>query len=206
MLSLISALLFVRIMRKGNNKKDQNYDVYCFMGSFVFYLLTDITMCFLFRKTCTPAETAGMIFFMNTMFLITVKDIKQRIIPNSLVLALIAARLLTSVAAGISGGNVKTELLKAAAGMICGFIITGIAAVIPGKGMGAGDVKMYAAIGAFAGLTGVMDILIYTCLLCSVTGMVIIAVRKCSVKTFLPMAPFAYAGTIIYVITGSAVL
>lgn len=204
MLALISSLIFVRIMRNGNDKK--NYDVKCFMGSFAFYTVTDIVMSFMFGKHFSAAEAAGMIFFLNTMFLIAVKDIKQRVIPNALVLVLISVRLITSVIAGISGGDLQTELLKAAAGMICGFIITGIAAVLPGKGMGAGDVKMYAAIGSFAGLTGVMDILIYTCLLCSVTGMVIIAVRKCSVKTFLPMAPFAYAGTIIYVITGSAAL
>lgn len=201
MLALISSLIFVRIMRNGNDKK--NYDVKCFMGSFAFYTVTDIVMSFMFGE---QFSAAGMIFFMNTMFLIAVKDIKQRVIPNSLVLVLISVRLIISVAAGISGGDMRTELLKAAAGMICGFIITGIAAVLPGKGMGAGDVKMYAAIGSFAGLTGVMDILIYTCLLCSVTGIVIIAVRKCSVKTFLPMAPFAYAGTVIYMITGSAAL
>jgi Flp pilus assembly protein protease CpaA len=105
-------------------------------------------------------------------------------------------------AEGLAENDLLLLFVRSLAGLAAGGLVTGIAYAVSRKGIGAGDVKMFAAIGYFTGGFAVIDILVYSTLFCCVCGIVLIVFRKCKARDCLPMAPFAYAGTMLYLIAG----
>jgi leader peptidase (prepilin peptidase)/N-methyltransferase len=70
------------------------------------------------------------------------------------------------------------------------------------EGMGMGDVKLLAMIGAFLGWKGVVFVMLVSSLLGTVTGLSIILYKKGDLKYALPFGPFLSLAAIIYVFTG----
>jgi leader peptidase (prepilin peptidase)/N-methyltransferase len=70
------------------------------------------------------------------------------------------------------------------------------------EGMGMGDVKLLAMIGAFLGWKGVVFVMLVSSLLGTVTGLSIILYKKGNLKYALPFGPFLSLAAVIYVFTG----
>lgn len=101
-----------------------------------------------------------------------VTDIKSQVIPNRLTIPFFAAGLLFHIVKdGISGG------LWALAGAAAGFFPLLLLYIF--KGIGAGDVKLFGAIGAWAGVWAVLQMMFYSLLYAGLIGVfLIIANRK----------------------------
>ena len=65
-------------------------------------------------------------------------------------------------------------------------------------GVGAGDVKLIAAIGLYYGLAGVLSILMVTLIFAAIFSIVMLATKKAKMKSTLPMAPFIFIGLSIH--------
>jgi leader peptidase (prepilin peptidase)/N-methyltransferase len=70
------------------------------------------------------------------------------------------------------------------------------------EGMGMGDVKLLAMIGAFLGWQGVVFVMLVSSILGTVTGLSIILYKKGNLKYALPFGPFLSLAAVIYVFTG----
>ena len=70
------------------------------------------------------------------------------------------------------------------------------------EGMGMGDVKLLAMIGAFLGWQGVVFVMLVSSILGTATGLSIILYKKGNLKYALPFGPFLSLAAVIYVFTG----
>ena len=73
------------------------------------------------------------------------------------------------------------------------------------EGMGMGDVKLLAMLGAFLGVNGVFFIILVSSLVGSVIGIAIILLQKGNMKLALPYGPFISLAAIIFLFTGPVI-
>jgi leader peptidase (prepilin peptidase) / N-methyltransferase len=74
------------------------------------------------------------------------------------------------------------------------------------EGMGGGDVKMLALIGAFLGWKLVLVTLVLSSVLGSIIGMIVIAMRKGGMKYALPYGTFLALGALVASLAGEAIV
>ncbi len=70
------------------------------------------------------------------------------------------------------------------------------------EGMGMGDVKLLAMLGAFLGIKGVFFTIFVSSLLGAVVGITIILMKKGDMKFAIPYGPFISFGAILFIFTG----
>ena len=70
------------------------------------------------------------------------------------------------------------------------------------EGMGGGDIKLLAMIGAFCGAKGVLFSLVSGSLLGTLVGIPLMLIRHADTKYALPFGPFLSAGAVLYVLAG----
>ena len=75
-----------------------------------------------------------------------------------------------------------------------------------GGGMGGGDIKYIAAVGALLGWQNVLLIIFIGALLGSLVGLFQIAVQKKSRKSMIPFGPFLATGTLITLFYGNSLI
>ena len=66
--------------------------------------------------------------------------------------------------------------------------------------MGAGDVKLVACIGFFAGITGVLESIILMSLLLLIYTIYLYTFKKGNLRTLVPLGPFLMLGLFIHII------
>jgi leader peptidase (prepilin peptidase) / N-methyltransferase len=149
--------------------------------------------------------TAGAyLVFCLALLAITMIDLEHRIIPDAITLPLTALGLLL----------VKwTEVtwIEALIGAVVGFALllfvglayeklTGI------EGMGGGDVKMAAMMGAFLGWKGILLTIFFGSFLGSVAGVITMAKGKGGRRTALPFGTFLAPAAVIVLFLGDALI
>ena len=126
---------------------------------------------------------------------ITFIDIDHRIIPDELSIGGLAAGLLLSF---LPGGDWKGSLLG---GVLGGGILYGTAVAyekITGReGMGGGDVKLIALIGAFLGWKGALFAIFWGSILGVAGGLFAMRKGKEGLKTAIPFGPYLCAAALI---------
>ena len=90
--------------------------------------------------------------------------------------------------------------------LICGGVLYIIAflyvALRKREGMGMGDVKLLAMLGAWVGWDGVVFIMLVSSVLGTVAGLLVIFRKKGDLKYALPFGPFLSIAAVIYIFTG----
>jgi len=125
-------------------------------------------------------------------------DLRTRLLPDQLTLPLMWLGLIGSL------DNLympaKPALLGAIAGYVSLWLVWWIFKQVTGKeGMGRGDFKLLAALGAWVGLSGVLPIILISSLVGAVIGSVWLAVKGRDRATPIPFGPYlAIAGWIVF--------
>jgi leader peptidase (prepilin peptidase)/N-methyltransferase len=152
---------------------------------------------------------AYLIFFAfcASMLVIFWIDLDHMIIPDALSLGGLVVGVVAAILGTIPGMNWKMSLI----GLLFGGLVLYSPAVIFEKlrgieGLGGGDVKLLAMIGAFCGPYGVLFVLIVSSLAGSLAGLLNIAFRGGSSTSHIPYGPFLASAAVLYVFAGQMII
>ncbi len=140
------------------------------------------------------------LLLLSVLYLMAIIDFREKIIPNELVLFLIAFRLLL-----IPFESYYLTFSKVFPPSLFGLLIGGglifLAMILSKNSIGAGDAKMFAVLGFYIGGLGIVAVLFYTFVFSAITSILLILVRRLSLKDTIPLAPFTLLGTLVYIFT-----
>ncbi len=136
---------------------------------------------------------------------VTFIDLKHMIVPDIISLPGIVAGLLWGLRAGLPG------LLESLGGAVAGgggllLVAEAYRALRKREGLGGGDIKLLAMIGAFFGWKGVLFSLLVGSLTGSVVGIAIVIIEKKNMKYALPFGPFLSLGALAFLFWGADIL
>jgi leader peptidase (prepilin peptidase)/N-methyltransferase len=144
-----------------------------------------------------PAARLGGVVFAFMLLVITFIDLDHQLILDRISYPGIAAGL---IFAGLQARLVPACLSAlGAAGLIAAIV------VLSRGGMGGGDIKLAAMIGAFLGWPGVAVALFAAFVLGGLTGIVLLALRVRGRKDAIPFGPALAAGALVALFWGDAI-
>lgn len=150
---------------------------------------------------------AALIYFVliTALLVITFIDIDHRIIPDIISLPGIPVGFAASYL--LPGIDWRSSL----AGIVLGggilFLIAWGYQLITGKdGMGGGDIKLLALIGAFLGWKGVLFTIMASSFIGTLVGIVVMLRAGKGMKMALPFGPFLSMGAILYLFLGPQII
>jgi leader peptidase (prepilin peptidase) / N-methyltransferase len=148
-------------------------------------------------------------YFACTLLAIAYIDLDHQIIPDVLSLPGVVVGL---VAAPVLHGGTWLEAIQAAAlGAVLGggllfAVAWGYERATGREGMGGGDVKLLAMVGAFLGWQGVLLTLLLGSLVGSAIGVSIMVARGADSKLAIPFGPFLSIGAFVAMFWGGAIV
>jgi leader peptidase (prepilin peptidase) / N-methyltransferase len=168
----------------------------------VVELLTGLFAVSVFLKFGTGMETPVYFLFIATLLVITFIDIDHRIIPDVISLPGIVLFFIASLA--IPAISIRDSVIGILAGGGILFVIAELYFRITGKeGMGGGDVKLLAMIGALIGWQGVLFTIFASSLIGTIIGIMFMLLQGKNLKLAIPFGPFLSIGAVVYVFFGN---
>lgn len=151
------------------------------------------------RFSADPFTAGLMMVIAAALMVITVVDIRERIIPDYMTLTIIISAVILSAMSGQLVGN-----------FVAGIILFGLLFVVhmltKGKGMGFGDVKFAFAMGMLLGLWEGFLALYISFLLGGLVGGVLLVSGRKKLTSKIAFGPFLVAGTVVMLLWGEFVL
>jgi leader peptidase (prepilin peptidase)/N-methyltransferase len=145
------------------------------------------------------------LLFACAMIVLFVVDLQHKILPNEITLPGVVVGLVLSGVTGEPGWI--SSLIGIAVGAGTLFAIAEAYYRVRGEeGLGMGDVKMLAMIGAFLGWKMVLLTLVLSSISGSIVGVAILLVKKESLKYALPFGTFLAIGALLSAVAGDALL
>jgi leader peptidase (prepilin peptidase)/N-methyltransferase len=151
--------------------------------------------------------SAYLVYFLYAASLLTVSviDLDHRIIPDEISLSGIVIGLLLAAVTPLMA------FLDALFGLLLGggsLLLVGMAyeAVRKQEGIGGGDIKLLAMIGAFTGWKGVLFTIFGGSLIASVVGITVMVVRRANGQVPIPFGPFLSGASFVYVLVGDRLI
>jgi leader peptidase (prepilin peptidase)/N-methyltransferase len=144
------------------------------------------------------------LLFSSAMIALFVIDLQHRILPNAITLPGIGAGFALSLV--LPPGWVSSAIGIAIGGGVLLLVAEAYYRVRHEEGLGMGDVKMLAMIGAFLGWPLTLLTLVLSSVLGSVIGIAIVMARKGDMKYALPFGTFLAAGAILAALAGDDVI
>jgi leader peptidase (prepilin peptidase)/N-methyltransferase len=139
--------------------------------------------------------------FIASLLVITFIDIDHTMIPDVITISGIPIGLLSSIV--LPTMNAIDSLLGTlVGGGILYFVGWAYALITKKEGMGGGDIKLLAMIGAFLGWKGVIFTIFIASTVGAVTGILIMLRINKDLKLAIPFGPFLSLGAIAYVFIG----
>lgn len=135
-------------------------------------------------------------------------DWDTTVLPDTLTLSLLWLGLLAAAAGGLPGVDLRTSVIGAAAGYGALWAVYWVFRLATGKeGMGFGDFKLLAALGAWLGWTALLPIVLGASIVGAVAGLAMKATGALREGRFVPFGPFlAAAGLAVMLLGPSEVL
>jgi leader peptidase (prepilin peptidase)/N-methyltransferase len=155
-----------------------------------------------------------LLFFASAMIMITFIDLDFQIIPDKITLPGIAIGLLSAsfllpdpfILQPSAFSLPIVGFKNSIAGIFLGGGLFYLIAVLSRGGMGGGDIKMMAMIGAFMGWKGVLLTTFLGSLAGSIFGIFLMVFRGKGRKTKIPFGPFLAFGAVVTMFFGGEIL
>jgi len=143
--------------------------------------------------------------FFASLTLVSFIDLPHKIIPDLISLPGIVIGLVISLL------HPQMSLKDSLIGVLLGggslYVVASVYHLVTKReGMGGGDVKLLAMIGAFIGWKGVLFTILCSSLIGTMVGVTLMLVSSADSKYAVPFGPFLSLGAIIYVLWGEALI
>jgi leader peptidase (prepilin peptidase)/N-methyltransferase len=132
----------------------------------------------------------------STLLSVALIDYDHKIIPNTITLPGIVIGL------GLSVWALPITPLASLLGVLVGGAFFYLIALVSKGGMGGGDIKLIAMIGAFLGWQGALFTIFSGALLGSLVGVMLMVLGKKGRKDKVPFGPFLSCGAILFILCG----
>ena len=167
--------------------------------------MTALSSFFLFIKFGLSWSYLFYFAFVAGLIVITVIDLFHQIIPDVISLPGIGVGLLASLILP------DLTFLNSLIGMLLGggslFVVATLYQwLFKREGMGGGDVKLLAMIGAFLGWKAVILTILLSSLIGSITGMIVMVAKGKDFKYAIPFGPFLSLGAVISLFYGEKII
>lgn len=203
LLGILAALAFNRIaIFQIKRRTDENAKIEAVGNVAVivaWVLLSGILFAAAFAVFKDTAARLEAIAYISIAISIGVVDLDIKKIPNSSVLSLLIIRTAAIVYAIATGVPVKQCLIPSLIGLAAGFILYQLPMLI-GIPIGTGDVKYSAAIGYCLGAFGYLQAALIMAAGLIVYLIYLVATKKGSLKTAVPMGPYLSLGVVVTVL------
>ncbi len=171
----------------------------------VVELLTASLYVTLFNLYGLSIELAVMLLFVSDLIVLSFIDLDFKIIPDILSLGgLVAGAVLCFFRPAF--GYLDALLGIVLGGGVLWAIASGYELLRKREGMGGGDIKLLAMIGAFCGIKGVLFSLVFGSLLGTLVGIPLMLIKHEDTKYAIPFGPFLSLGALFYVLAGNRVI
>lgn len=140
--------------------------------------------------------------FTSALLVVTMIDLQHQIIPDVISLPGIAFGIMASLL-----GSPLPHFPDSLSGILLGggmlFLIASAYHWLTGReGMGGGDIKLLAMIGAFLGWRGVLVTIFTGSFVGAVVGTIAAVIQKRDTRYAIPFGPFLAMGAIVYILFG----
>jgi leader peptidase (prepilin peptidase) / N-methyltransferase len=132
----------------------------------------------------------------SALVVVALIDFDHKIIPNIITLPGLAIGL------GLSLWVLPISPLASLLGLLIGGMLFYLIAIVSKGGMGGGDIKLIAMIGAFLGWQGALFTILSGALMGSLVGMMLMLLGKKGRKDKVPFGPFLSCGAILFMLSG----
>ncbi|MBM3317381.1 MAG: prepilin peptidase [Candidatus Eisenbacteria bacterium] len=153
--------------------------------------------------SASPVAAAVRGAFLLALIAVAFIDLEHQIIPDEISLPGLAAGLLAAPLIGVPRGEAAIGAVAGAGGLL--LVALGYRLVRRREGMGMGDVKLAAMLGAFLGWRGLVVSVLGGSLLGSACGLVLLARGRASGRTPLPFGTFLAAAAAAVALAGPAI-
>lgn len=150
--------------------------------------------------------------FISAMIVITFIDLEFQIIPDVITLPgtgvgiISSSLLLSDPLFNINQSGILAGLFNSFIGILVGGGLFFLIAVVSRGGMGGGDIKMMAMVGAFIGWKGVLLVTFIGSLSGSIVGIFLMFLKGKDRKTKVPFGPFLALGSAITLFFGGEII
>ncbi len=172
-------------------------------------LLSALLALALYMKFSLTPALPFYYLFICALIVITFIDIDHYIIPDVISIPMLVIGVAASFFSRRLGliVGVRGALLGAVTGSGFLLLVAALYYVVKKKeGMGMGDVKLLAMLGAFLGLRSVFFIIFVSSLLGALYGIPYVMISKKGAKHPIPFGPFLAAAGVIYLFFGDAII
>jgi leader peptidase (prepilin peptidase) / N-methyltransferase len=167
--------------------------------------ITALSSLFLIIKFGPSLSYLVYFAFVSALIVITVIDLYHQIIPDVISLPGIGVGLLVSlIIPQITFSNSLIGVLLGGGSLF--LVATLYQWLFKREGMGGGDVKLLAMIGAFLGWKAVILTILLSSLIGSVTGITIMVLKGKNFKYAIPFGPFLSLGAVISLFYGENII
>ena len=140
---------------------------------------------------------AGAMLLTAVLVVLTAIDLDHQLLPDSLTLPLLWIGLLLNI--DNTFVSLESAILGAVFGYLCLWAVFWLFKIVTGKeGMGHGDFKLLAALGAWFGLAALPTIVLLSSVVGAVLGVALIATGKQDRETPMPFGPFLAGAGLIH--------
>lgn len=162
-------------------------------------VLSGVLFAVSFLRYSETAARLEAVAYISVAIAIGIVDLDIKKIPNSSVLTLLVIRTVAIVYAIATGVPVKETLIPSLIGLAAGFILYQLPMLV-GVPIGTGDVKYSAAIGYCLGVFGFLQASLIMAAGLIIFLIYLVATKKGSLKTSVPMGPYLSLGAVITVL------
>jgi leader peptidase (prepilin peptidase)/N-methyltransferase len=137
------------------------------------------------------------------LLVLSLIDWDTTVLPDALTLPLLWAGLVAAALGWLPGLTLAQSVAGAAAGYLSLWAVYWLFKLTTGKeGMGFGDFKLLAALGAWLGATAILPIVLMASVLGAVVGLAMKATGALRQGRFVPFGPFLAGGGVVVVLAG----
>ena len=175
-------------------------------------LVNALLTLFLFMKFGPSLTFLALFIFCSALVVITFIDLEHQIIPDVISLPGIPLGFISSFFIsdlyheGMLLGWKSSLIGIAVGGGSLWLVATGYELITRKEGMGGGDIKLLAMMGAFLGWPAIPFVIFVSSLIGSVIGITVMLIQKKDSKLAIPFGPFLALGAVLYIFFGSQVI